>query len=272
MAKSNIITEEFAKSLEEKGIAEMQGSLAVYQELNLLCDQSTDPAKEIANGYDTNRNWDKAKTRLNKKVYDSIIFPMFCAIAHGGRKSAAFIAIQEFTDNFTTYDKDKIKDTRYDKVIETIHGKMISLDRALAMVGDKNRKYVKRVADIAMANKVEAFEAKEDQALAKKFASIDANESKTEDQKTDLKNKAFAASKERVAAYTRKAKNSTKDNNKSDYASKLDRAWKVVIAELANVEKLNAKSKVFGKAMTCKFDTPEDLLEHVKSIATLTDK
>jgi hypothetical protein len=271
MGKSNIITEEFARSLEEKGIAEMQGSLAVYQELNLLCDQSTDPAKEIANGYDKNRKWDKTKTRLSKKVYDSIIYPMFCAIAHNGRDTEAFIAIQNFTDNFTTYDKSKIKSTRHDKVIKTVHGKMISLDMALGMVGDKNSKYVKRVADMAIANKIETFEAKEDQALAEKFASVDANENKTEEQKTDLKNKAFASSKERVATYTRKVRGSS-GGNSTDYASKLNRAWKVVIAELANVEKLNQDSKVFGKAMTCKFDTPEDLLEHVKLIAVLTDK
>ena len=272
MSKSNIVTEDFARNLEAKGIAEMQGSLEVYQELNLLCEQSTDPAKEIANGYDQNRKWDKTKTRLTKKVYDSIIYPMFCAIAHNGRNTEAFIAIQKFTDNFTTYDKSKIKSTRHDKVIKTVHGKMISLNTALGMVGDKNNKYVARIADIAMSNKIETFEAKEDNALEEKFASIDSMANKTEDQKTDLKNKAFSASKEKVQEYTRKVRGSTKDRNKTDYSAKLDRAWKVIITQLSNIEKLNPSSKAFGKAMSCKFDTPQDLLEHVKGIATLTDK
>jgi len=269
MGKSNTLTAQFCADLEAAGIAETKGSVAVYNILGALCEQSTAPHKEIANGYTKQGTWDTKKTKLTVKAWKDTVRPMFVSIAHGGRDTEAYIACMAF------YKDETGKATRKDKTIKTAkRGTMISLDTVLSMVTTKNREYVTRIASQDALAKIEAQTAKLDGELVQTLAKIDAGKL-SEAKKKDAKVKANETKVTKVAAYKRKVLD-TVSSNSSTYEDPLNRSLKSTNKLLGDKDaetRLKKDHKELGVPFTTTVKTVKDVLDAMKKLQSfLTDK
>jgi len=269
MGKSNILTEQFCSDLETAGIEETKGSMAVYNVIGALCEQSTAPHKEIANGYTKQGTWDAKKTKLTVKAWRDTVRPMFVSIAHGGRDTQAAIACMAF------YKDETGKATRKDKTIKTAkRGTMISLDTALNMVTAKNREYVTRIASQDALAKIEAQTAKLDGELVQTLAKIDAGKL-SDAKKKDAKVKANETKATKVAAYKRKVLD-TVSSNSSTYEDPLNRSLKSTNKLLGDKDaetRLKKDHKELGVPFTTTVKTVKDVLDAMKKLQSfLTDK
>jgi len=269
MGKSNTLTAQFCADLEAAGIAETKGSFAVYNMLGALCEQSTAPHKEIANGYTKQGIWDAKKTKLTVKAWRDTVRPMFVSIAHGGRDTQAYKFCMAF------YKDETGKATRKEKIIKTAkRGTMISLDTALSMVTTKNREYVTRIASQDALAKIEAQTAKLDGELVQKLAQIDAGKL-SDAKKKEAKVKANETKATNVAAYKRKVLD-TVSTNTSTYEDPLNRVLKSTNKILGDKDaetRLKKDHKDLGVPFTTTVKTVKDVLEAMKRLQSfLTDK
>ena len=269
MGKSNILTEQFCSELETAGIEETNGSMAVYNVLSTLCEQSNAPHKEIANGYTKQGTWDKTKTKLTAKAWKDIVRPMFISIAHGGRKTEAYIALPAFYKDGTG------TDTRKEKTIRTAkRGTMISLDTAHSMVTTKNREYVGRVASQFAQAQIAAETAKLDGELVQAIRKID--DGKLSDaKKKEAKVKANETKATKVAAYKRKVLDSVSQNS-STYEDPLNRVFKSINKILGDKDaeaRLKKDHKELKVPFTVTITTIKDVHEAIKKLQSfVTDK
>ena len=269
MGKSNILTEQFCSDLETAGIEETNGSMAVYNVIGALCEQSNAPHKEIANGYTKQGTWDKTKTKLTAKAWKDTVRPMFVSIAHGGRDTQAYIALTAFYKDGTG------SATRKEKTIKTSkRGTMISLDTAHSMVTTKNREYVSRIASQFAQAQIEAETAKLDGELVQAIKKID--DGKLSDaKKKEAKVKANETKATKVAVYKRKVLDSVSSNT-STYEDPLNRSFKSTNKLLSDKDaeaRLIKDHKELKIPYTVTITTIKDVADAMKKLQSfVTDK